>query len=68
MLLLPALPAQAESVGNLRSVSAADGRDGLRAWELLSDNGSKLRIEVLGNTPLHANVSAFRSKNKTGSG
>ena len=26
------------------------------------------RIEVLGNTPLHANVSAFRSKSKTGSG
>ena len=26
------------------------------------------RIEVLGNTPLHANVSAFRSTSKTGSG
>jgi len=46
VLLLPALPAQAEPVGNLRAVSAGDGRDGVRGWDLLTDTGTRVRIEL----------------------
>jgi len=45
-LLLPALPVGAEPVGNLRSVGASAGRDGVRGWDLLTDNGTRLRIEL----------------------
>ena len=45
-LLLPALPVRAEPVGNLRSVGASAGRDGVRGWDLLTDNGTRLRIEL----------------------
>jgi len=65
-LLLPAVTAQAEPIGNLRSVTASDGRDGVRAWDVRSDNGSTLRIEVLANDIVH--VQAGRNGKLTGAG
>ena len=65
-LLLPAVTAQAEPIGNLRSVTASDGRDGVRAWDVRSDTGSTLRIEVLANDIVH--VQAGRNGKLTGAG
>ncbi len=65
-LLLPALSANAEPVGNLRSVAASEGRDGVRGWELLTDAGTTLRIDVLANDIVH--VQAGRKGKLTGPG
>ena len=45
-LMLASMPAQAEPVGNLRSVSASDSRDGVHGWDLQTDNGTRIRIEI----------------------
>ncbi|AMJ57230.1 MULTISPECIES: TIM-barrel domain-containing protein [Stenotrophomonas] len=65
-LLLTAVTAQAEPIGNLRSVAASDGRDGVRAWDVRNDNGSTLRIEVLANDIVH--VQAGRNGKLSGAG
>ena len=65
-LLSPALPAHAEPIGNLRSITAADSGDGARAWNLVSDNGSALRIEVPANDIVR--VQAGRNGKLTGAG
>ncbi|RPE79682.1 alpha-glucosidase (family GH31 glycosyl hydrolase) [Vulcaniibacterium tengchongense] len=44
--LLAVAPASAEPVGNLRSLAAA-ANDGTAAWDIATDNGSRLRIELL---------------------
>ena len=37
----------AESVGNLRTVTAAPSADGMPGWDIQTDNGSRLRIDLL---------------------
>jgi len=37
----------AESVGNLRSIAPSAARDGTTAWDLTTDNGTRLRIDLL---------------------
>ncbi|MEE7547770.1 hypothetical protein HF319_12640, partial [Xanthomonas sp. Kuri4-1] len=46
VLLLASMPALAEPVGDLRAVSARDGGDGVRGWDLQTDHGTRLRIEL----------------------
>ena len=36
-LMLASMPAQAEPVGNLRSVAASASRDGVQGWDLQTD-------------------------------
>ena len=46
-LLLAAMPAMAESVGNLRGLVAAPDRDGVAGWDISTDTGMKLRVDLL---------------------
>ncbi|RDZ27277.1 TIM-barrel domain-containing protein [Lysobacter silvisoli] len=46
-LLVCTLPALADGVGNLRSVDVATARDGRAAWQIDTDTGARLRIELL---------------------
>lgn len=39
---------RAEPVGNLRSIAPVAARDGATAWELTTDNGTRLRVDLLG--------------------
>ncbi len=48
-----AFPVMAEPVGNVRSFAPAAGAGAKPAWELVTDNGSRIRIELLGADVLH---------------
>ena len=41
------LPALAEPVGDLRSIEAAASRDGVPGWEIRTDRGVRLRVDLL---------------------
>ena len=46
-LAVAATPALAEPLGNLRAIEAAPAADGRPGWDLSTDNGVKLRIDLL---------------------
>ena len=45
-LMLASMTARAEPVGNLRTVSASASRDGVQGWDLQTDKGARIRIEL----------------------
>ncbi len=65
-LMLASMPAQAESVGNLRSVAASASRDGVQGWDLQTDKGARLRIELPATDIIR--VQAGRNGTLTGAG
>lgn len=46
--LLASSVAMAEPVGNVRSIAPAGGRDRVTAWDIATDNGTRLRVDLLG--------------------
>lgn len=65
-LMLASMPARAEPVGNLRSVSASAGRDGVQGWDLQTDKGARIRIELPATDIIR--VQAGRNGTLTGAG
>ncbi|MGE8268532.1 MAG: TIM-barrel domain-containing protein [Stenotrophomonas geniculata] len=65
-LMLASMPAQAEPVGNLRSVAASASRDGVQGWDLQTDKGARIRIELPATDIIR--VQAGRNGTLTGAG
>ncbi|HDC4411683.1 TPA: DUF4968 domain-containing protein, partial [Enterobacter kobei] len=65
-LMLASMPAQAEPVGNLRSVAASASGDGVQGWDLQTDKGARIRIELPATDIIR--VQAGRNGTLTGAG
>ncbi len=47
LLLVAATPAMAESVGNLRELVATPSREGVTGWNITTDTGARVRVDLL---------------------
>ena len=47
LLLVAAMPALAESVGNLRDLVPAQSREGVPGWDITTDTGTRVRVDLL---------------------
>lgn len=63
---LAAAPAVAEPLGNLARISAAPSKDGSPGWDIGTDNGMLLRVDLLGEDMLR--VQAGRNGTLSGAG
>ena len=63
---LAAAPAVAEPLGNLARISAAPSKDGSPGWDIRTDNGMLLRVDLLGEDMLR--VQAGRNGTLSGAG
>ncbi|MCF7750261.1 NPCBM/NEW2 domain-containing protein [Bacillus subtilis subsp. subtilis] len=63
---LAAAPAVAEPLGNLARISAAPNKDGSPGWDIRTDNGMVLRVDLLGEDMLR--VQAGRNGTLGGAG
>ncbi len=63
---LAAAPAVAQPLGNLARISAAPSKDGSPGWDIRTDNGMLLRVDLLGEDMLR--VQAGRNGTLSGAG